>query len=104
MFNVTDKAQEQIKVYFEGKNVMPVRVFLHEGGCGGPQLAMALDDKKATDTLFTFGGFDYLVDSEFLEHAKPISVDYLETGFKVTSGLDLGGGCSSCGTHGSCCS
>lgn len=104
MFNVTEKAQEQIKEYFTDKDLMPVRVFLHQGGCGGPQLAMALDDKKNTDTVFTFAGIEYLVDSEFLEQAKPIDVDYIESGFKVTSSLELGGGCSSCGTEGSCCS
>ncbi len=104
MFNVTEKAQEQIKEYFTGKDVMPVRVFLHNGGCGGPQLAMALDEKKTTDQVFNFGGFDFLVDREFLEQAQPIAVDYIETGFKVTSSLQLGGGCSSCGSEGSCCS
>jgi Fe-S cluster assembly iron-binding protein IscA len=102
MFNVTEKAQEQIREYFNDKDVMPVRVFLHGGGCGGPQLAMALDDKKNTDDVFTFGGFEFLVDKEFLEDAKPINVDFIETGFKVTSSLQLGGGCSSCGSDGCC--
>jgi iron-sulfur cluster assembly accessory protein len=104
MFNVTEKAQEQIREYFAGKDRMPIRVFLHQGGCGGPQLAMALDEKKDTDTVFTFDGVEYLVDSKFLTDAQPIGVDYIETGFKVTSSLQLGGGCSSCGTTGSCCS
>jgi iron-sulfur cluster assembly accessory protein len=104
MFNVTEKAQEQIREYFTGKDRMPIRVFLHQGGCGGPQLAMALDEKKDTDTVFTFDGVEYLVDSKFLTDAQPIGVDYIETGFKVTSSLQLGGGCSSCGTTGSCCS
>lgn len=104
MFNVSEKAQEQVKAYFEGKDVMPIRVFLHQGGCGGPQMAMALDEKRDTDTVFTFDGVEYLVNTVFLEEAKPIGVDFIESGFKVTSGLELGGGCSSCGSEGSCCS
>lgn len=105
MFNVTESAQEQVRAYFQGKQQMPIRVFLHQGGCGGPQMAMALDDRKDTDTVFTFDGVDYLVNKEFLEDAKPINVDFIESGFKVTSSLELGGGgCSSCGSEGSCCS
>lgn len=103
MFNVTEKAQEQVRVYFEGKQKMPIRVFLHQGGCGGPQMAMALDDKKDSDTVFTFDDVDYIVETEFLQQAQPISVDFIESGFKVTSSLELGGGCSSCGSSGSCC-
>lgn len=104
MFNVTEKAQEQVRAYFEGKDKMPIRVFLHQGGCGGPQMAMALDDKKETDSVFTFDGVDYLVETEFFNQAKPIAVDFIDSGFKVTSSLELGGGCSSCGSEGSCCS
>ncbi|GAB6094209.1 hypothetical protein JCM14469_04610 [Desulfatiferula olefinivorans] len=103
MFNVTPKAQEQIRAYFTGKQRMPIRVFLHNTCCGS-ELAMALDEKKATDTVFTVDGVDYLVDRDFLADAQPIGVDYIETGFKVTSSLKLGGGCSSCGSSGSCCS
>ncbi|MBU1171486.1 MAG: IscA/HesB family protein [Proteobacteria bacterium] len=104
MFNVSEKAQEQIKIYFKGKELMPVRVFLHKGGCGGPQIAMALDEKKESDTIFTIEDIEYLVDSEFLKEAQPIGVDFIESGFKVTSRLELSSGCSSCGTEGSCCS
>lgn len=103
MFNVTENAQKQIAEYFQDKDIMPVRVFLNQGGCGGPQLAMALDDKKDSDSVFTFDGIEYLVDTVFLSQAQPIDVDFLESGFKVTSALELGG-CSSCGTEGSCCS
>lgn len=104
MFNVTEKAQKEIAAYFKDKEPSPVRVFLHQGGCGGPQIVMALDQKQATDATYEFAGVTYLIESEFLEKAQPIEVDFLETGFKITSSLQLGGGCSSCGTKGSCCS
>ena len=38
--------QEQVKMYFEGKEIEPIRIFLNTAGCGGPSLAMALDEKK----------------------------------------------------------
>lgn len=102
MFIVTEIAQQKVAEHFSDKDVMPIRVFLHHGGCTGPQLAMALDERKETDTVFEFSGIDYLVDTRFLEEAKPIVVDYMESGFRVTSSLELGGGCSSCSSGGSC--
>ena len=46
MINVTIPAQEQVRLYFEGKEIVPIRIFLNSAGCGGPSLAMALDEKK----------------------------------------------------------
>lgn len=103
MFTVTENAQQKIAEHFLDKAVMPIRIFLNQGGCGGPQMAMALDEKKETDSIFKFAGVEYLVDTTFFEEAKPIAVDFIETGFKVTSRLELTG-CSSCSTEGSCCS
>lgn len=102
MLNVSQNAQTQVAEFFIGKEIKPIRVFLHQGGCGGPQLAMALDDQKPSDTVFNFAGIDYLVDSDFLKEASPIEVDFRESGFSITSSLKLEG-CSSCGTEGSCC-
>ncbi len=63
---------------------------------------MALDESKNTDEIFDFEGYTYVVDQEFLEKAKPIKVDFLSTGFSITSSIDLGPGCQSCSTEGSC--
>ncbi len=103
MFTITESAQQKIAEHLSGKASMPIRIFLNQGGCGGPQMAMALDEKKETDSIFEFAGVKYLVDTIFFEEAKPIAVDFIGTGFKVTSRLELGG-CSSCSTEGSCCS
>ncbi|MBC8198546.1 MAG: hypothetical protein ISS67_00225 [Desulfobacterales bacterium] len=65
---------------------------------------MALDELKDTDNLYEVDGFKYIVDKEFMEKSKPIKVDFNHFGFKLTSGIDLGAGCSSCSTTGSCCS
>lgn len=103
MIIVTKTAQEQIRAYFEGRTIQPVRIFITQG-CGGSQLAMALDEKKETDTVFTFDKVDYIMDKGLLEEAQLVEVDFAETGFALKSSLDLGNGCSSCGQDGSCCS
>ncbi len=103
MIHVTDAAQEQIKAYFKDNAIKPIRIFLNHG-CGGPQLTMALDDKKNSDTLCEINGLEYLMDTQLLEEAKPVEIGYSGTGFRISSSLELASGCSSCGTRGSCCS
>ncbi len=101
MINVSKEAQEQVRAYFEGKEVQPVRIFLNSGGCGGPSLAMALDEVTDKDTVVTHDGIDYIMDKELLEKAAPVTVDYSGMGFRLDCSLDLGGGCcSSCGSGG----
>lgn len=56
---------------------------------------MALDELRDTDQVFDIDNFQYLVNKDFLEKAKPIKVDFLNIGFKITSGIDLGAGCGS---------
>jgi Fe-S cluster assembly iron-binding protein IscA len=103
MFTVTERAQQQILEYFKDKEKMPIRVFLNQGGCAGPSLAMAVDEKKETDFVHEEADIVYVIDSAFLEEAKPVNVDFTDVGFKISSSLKLGGGCSSCGSAGSCC-
>lgn len=102
MIHVSKPAQEMVKAYFEDKKIQAVRIFV-SSGCGGPQLAMALDDIKPDDAVFNHDGVDYIMESALLEQARPVEVDYVRTGFKIKSQLELGGGCSSCGSEGSCC-
>jgi Fe-S cluster assembly iron-binding protein IscA len=103
MINVTDAAQEQVNEYFKGREIQPIRIFLNQG-CGGPQLAMALDRKTDTDQAYEFGGVEYIMESALLAEASPVRVDYTGMGFSLTSSLKLSSGCGSCGTKGSCCS
>ena len=104
MLEVTHKAQTQIKAYFADNPVKPIRIFLHGGGCGGPQIAMALDEAKENDATFKVGDFEFLADKEFLVQAQPIVVDFQNTGFKITSSLQLSEGCGGCGSSSNCCS
>ena len=105
MLVVTEAAQAQIAEYFKEKKIKPIRIFLNQGGCGGGQLAMAIDAETPGDKVFTVAGIDYLINRSFLEAAQPIKVDYDAMGFAVSSALKLeGGGCSGCGSSSSCCS
>ncbi len=102
MINVTKKAQEQVKAYFNDNKIQPVRIFI-TSGCGGSRLAMAIDEIKETDSVFTYDGVDYIMETSLLKHARPVDVDFSGAGFKINSSLELGGeSCSSCG-HGSSC-
>lgn len=68
MIEVTQAAQQQVDAYFEGKEVQSIRIFLNQG-CGGPQLAMALDRKKALEAAgmaMVFGGGPVLASSATL--------------------------------------
>ncbi len=104
MLEVTEEAQKQVKAYFENNPVKPIRIFLHNGGCGGPQIAMAVDAPKENDKTFKIGDFEFLVDKAFLIQAQPIKVDFVATGFKITSSMELPQGCGGCGSSSNCCS
>ena len=64
---------------------------------------MALDEPKDTDNTYTLDNFQYIVNKDFIEKVKPIKVDFTPFGFKITSGVELSAGCSSCDTTKSCC-
>ena len=101
MVEVTVSATEQISEYFKGKDIQPVRVFLNEGGWGGPSLGLVLDEPKDDDSVFDVEGFQYIINKDLMEKAQPIKIDFLQMGFKIDSGLEFGsdtgcGGCS-CG-------
>ena len=104
MLRVTETAQKEFNNYFNGKEVKPVRIFLADQGCGGPSIGMAVDELKEDDICYDIGKMKYIIDKGLLHNARPIEIDYKEGGFAVKSNLNLGGGCSSCGTKGSCCS
>ena len=65
---------------------------------------MALDEPVDTDSEFDIDGFIFIINSDFLEKAQPIKVDFHMYGFKLDCGIDFGAGCTSCGTKSSCCS
>lgn len=101
MLQITDKANEMIKEFLNGREgPTAVRIMLFEGGCSGPALGMALDEPQENDEVIGDNGITYLVEKALLEKAQPIQVDFVETdqgsGFKLTSSLvlDCSCGCS----------
>ena len=105
MFQVTEKANEMISKFFEGKDeVNPIRIFLSQGGWSGPSLGMALDEPKDDDEIVKNNGFTFLINKDLYEQAKPINVDFIDSGwgqgFSISSNLQLGGG--GCGTSCAC--
>ncbi len=104
MLEVTETATSQIAEYFKDKQVSPIRIFLNEGGWGGPSLGMALDEPNDTDKVYDVEGFKYIVNKDFMEKIKPVKVDFMEYGFKISSSMEFGSTCGSCSTEGSCCS
>ena len=104
MLTVTDKASAVIKDFLKDKKPgASVRVFLNMG-CSGPSLGMALDDANAdADEVISVGGTNFVVEKEFFNQVKPITIDFITTpqgaGFKLTSSLPEGRGCGSCSCH-----
>ena len=56
---------------------------------------MALDEPCETDEKFDVEGYQYIVNKDFLDHAKPIKVDFQMHGFKLDCGIEFnaGAGC-----------
>jgi Fe-S cluster assembly iron-binding protein IscA len=102
MLEITKSATDKIAEYLKDREVPPIRIFLNTGGCGGPSLAMALDEVKDTDDVFDIDGFKYIVDKEFMKEAEPIKVDFSEFGFQFDCGIEFEEGCSACPTSSAC--
>lgn len=64
---------------------------------------MALDEPRETDKTFNVNGFQFIMDGDFYDKAKPVKVDFMGYGFRISSSIEFpaGGGCSGCG-GGSC--
>ena len=102
MLEITKSATEKIAEYLKDKEVTPIRIFLNAGGCGGPSLAMALDEPKDTDDVFDIDGFKYIIDQEFLKEAEPFKVDFSGFGFQIDCGIEFEEGCTGCPTSSAC--
>ena len=65
---------------------------------------MALDEPKDSDKVYDVNGFQFIMDKDFDEKAKPVTVDFLGYGFKISSSIEFGpaSGCSSCGSDSGC--
>lgn len=108
MLTVTDNAIINFKSYLAQNNISSaLRIAIMDGGCSGPMLGLALDEKKENDDVITVDALDFLIDKALIAKTGAIKVDFLDhsenTGFSITSENSIGGGgcasgsCSSCG-------
>ncbi|WP_027183257.1 IscA/HesB family protein [Desulfovibrio inopinatus] len=99
MITMTDQAKERIDEYFADKEKMPIRVFVG-GGCSGMGLHLRLEEAASPeDTTVEASGYTFIMESELLEQAKPVSIDISPMGFDINSSIEFPkstGGCGSC--------
>lgn len=100
MITLTQMAKDKIDQYFADNEAGPIRIFLHQGGCSGPFLGLALDAPGDADTTQDVDGYTFVMEKALFEQARPLTVDLGPTGFQVSSSLKLeraAGGCG-CGS------
>ena len=104
MVTATEIAQQKIEQALkENKNeAKAVRVFIHGGGWAGPSLNLALDEPKDSDSVFTNGGVQYIIDNDLLKITGDITIDFVsegwQSGFSISAENPIAESCSSGGT------
>ena len=109
MVTITEEAVRSLNEYFAEKEKATIRIYLANGGCAGPRLALALDNPAEGDSVFNEADLEFVVDEELLKVTGAITVDASVHGFSVVSekpiqaeGSSCGSSCGSCGCGGSC--
>jgi len=100
MISITESAVQELTTYFEGKDIIPLRIHLADGGCSGMKLSMALDELRDGDETVETGGFTFLIRPELAEEVGEVTVDMTQYGFTIDSENQIaggGGGCGGCG-------
>jgi len=65
---------------------------------------MALDEPRDTDNVYNVNGFQFIIDKEFYEKAKPVTVDFMGYGFRINSSINFSARSACGGCQGSSCS
>ena len=113
MVTATDTAQKKIAEILKEKKDVPqsVRVYLQEGGWGGPALTLALDEPTDSDSKFDNGGVPYIIDNNLLKKTGDVTIDFVAEGWKkgftvsAENPVSVSGSCSTgdtCAAKGSC--
>jgi Fe-S cluster assembly iron-binding protein IscA len=98
MLKITEKAKEVLDEHFAGKDKEPVRIYV-ASACSGTRLALGIDSAKEGDETINLEGYDFVVDKELLEQAKPMQIDLTPMGIEISSSLvfeEAQGSCGSC--------
>lgn len=91
MITFTDKGAEKVREFLATQSAdletAGLRVGVRGGGCSGFQYALAFDNERDGDEIFTDRGLRILVDTPSLPYVRGAVVDYVESlqgaGFKV---------------------
>lgn len=74
--HITDAAKEYIQAVMAEQEVYTIRVVLAGTGCGGPKLALSLDEEtKENDTIETINGLQVIFDDVVKEEVKNLILD-----------------------------
>jgi iron-sulfur cluster assembly protein len=88
---LSDKAAAKIGELLsgQGENEQALRVAVRGGGCSGFQYALAFDQAKDDDNVFTVDGVSVVVDKVSMQFVFGSEVDYVEglqgAGFQVNN-------------------
>lgn len=102
MFEVTERARQELKVFFADRDAQPLRIFLKTRTCGGPRLVVGVSEQEEDDCVFVVDGLTYLVEKKFFKQIQPVTVDFCGDTFTVRAAVAFGEGCRGCGSEGSC--
>ena len=91
MISFSEKGAEKVHEFLasqgEASETHGLRVGVRGGGCSGFQYALAFDQQRDEDEVFTDHGLRLLVDRQSLPYVRGAIVDYVEglqgAGFKV---------------------
>lgn len=100
MLEISEGAKKELDAYFDGKEKGTIRIFLAPGGCSGPRLALALDEKGEDDSSEEAGGYTFIINNDLLGQIGGAKIDLTPMGFMIEPEKPLpqaaGGGCGGC--------
>ncbi len=98
MLKVTPEATKAMNDHFQGKEKMPIRIFLKMGGCGMRSFGIAIEKIQASDQLFEIDGFAYIIEAKILQQYGPITINSDGFSFRISgNGIHPPVGCGTCG-------
>lgn len=97
---MTEDAKKELDAYFKDKEKGTIRIYLAPGGCSGPRLALALDEKTDEDDAVELDGYTFVIGKKLAEETGDIKLELGDMGFMVIPEKPLpapqGGGCGGC--------
>ncbi|KJR97771.1 MAG: hypothetical protein VR65_22310 [Desulfobulbaceae bacterium BRH_c16a] len=94
---VTPKAALLLREYLQGKDTLPIRIFLTIGGCGMQSFGISPEALQPADAVFKRDGFTCVVERRILKQYGPIKIDSDGFAFRLSGkGISPLTGCGTC--------